>query len=259
MSERLPTVGGTGVGPSGLDAPGVGPSGEGRSNASPATPGVAAGPPPPPNAPPPSSAARLILTLAFAGAIAGLAIVLVHRWSEPRIEAHRARVLATAIDQVLGTPASTGVYFLTDGGFDPAPTVDTTGLDRIYVGFDEGGGAIGIATVAAEPGFQDVIRLIFGYDPNTRTVVGMRVLESKETPGLGDKIEKDMEFVGAFDDVLAPILGVKPGAGSGAPNEVDMITGATISAQAVIDIINNRLAALEGPLDRLEPTGGRAP
>ena len=29
-------------------------------------------------------------------------------------------------------------------------------------------------------------------------VIGMKVLESKETPGLGDKIEKDSAFVAEF-------------------------------------------------------------
>ena len=45
---------------------------------------------------------RLILTLALAGAMAGLAIVLVFGWAEPKIEAHRAAALRAAIQEVLG-------------------------------------------------------------------------------------------------------------------------------------------------------------
>ena len=77
----------------------------------------------------------------------------------------------------------------------------------------------------------------------------MKVLESKETPGLGDKIEKDSTFVEAFEGVGAPIVGVKKGRESGAHEEVVMITGATISSRAVIDIINHRVDALRGALD----------
>jgi electron transport complex protein RnfG len=33
--------------------------------------------------------------------------------------------------------------------------------------------------------------LLFGYDPEQQKIVGFYVLESKETPGIGDKIEKD--------------------------------------------------------------------
>jgi hypothetical protein len=77
----------------------------------------------------------------------------------------------------------------------------------------------------------------------------MKVLENKETPGLGDKIVKDSAFVSEFVGAAAPLEGVKAGSGDGDPSEVDMITGATISSRAVIDIINARLELL-GP--RLE-------
>jgi len=90
-------------------------------------------------------------------------------------------------------------------------------------------------------------------------VLGMKVLESKETPGLGDKIVKDSTFVSAFRGAGAPLVGVKAGQGSGAAGEVHMITGATISSQAVIDIINHRVAALEDPLRRLWEGGLPAP
>lgn len=198
---------------------------------------------------PPTSAGRLVATLSVAGALAGLVIVLVHQWSQPRIQAHQARVLAEAIQEVLGAPERTETLFLHDGTFSAdAPPADTASLDRIYAGYGGDGSLVGVAAVAGEPGFQDIIRLIFGYDPTTGQVLGMKVLESKETPGLGDKIEKDSSFVAEFSPVDVPLVGVKSGAGTGAPGEVDMITGATISSRAIIDIINHRLEALEAPL-----------
>jgi electron transport complex protein RnfG len=192
----------------------------------------------------------LVLTLALAGAVAGLIIVLVHQWAQPRIEAHQARVLREAIYEVLGGPERYETAFLVDGSFttSPAAAADTAALERVYVGYAEDGRPVGVAVAGAQPGFQDVIRLIFGYDPGDRQVLGMKVLESKETPGLGDKIVKDSAFVAEFSDVAAPLLGVKSGAGEGEDNEVDMITGATISSRAVIDIINGRLATLGEPL-----------
>ena len=44
-------------------------------------------------------------------------------------------------------------------------------------------------------GYQDTIRVIYAYSFADRAIVGMQVLESKETPGLGDKIEIDADFV----------------------------------------------------------------
>jgi len=203
------------------------------------------------------SALRLVATLALAGGLAGLVIVLVYQWSQPRIEAHQARVLTEAIYEVLGGPERYETAFLVGDAFTVAPpaTADTAALERVYVGFDEAGRPMGVAVAAAEPGFQDVIRLIFGFDPGSGEVVGMKVLESKETPGLGDKIGKDSAFVAEFSGVAVPLAGVKAGRAFGTPNEVDMITGATISSRAVIDIINHRLEGLGAPIRQYWASG----
>ncbi len=197
---------------------------------------------------------RLLGTLTLAGALAGLLLVVVNGWAEPRIMAHRAEVLREAIHEVLGGPDRYETLFLIDGRFtaDPPADTDTLALDRIYAGYDNGGRPIGLAISGGEPGFQDIIRLLFGFDPTTGQITGMKVLESKETPGLGDKIEKDSGFVAEFAGPVPPLIGVKPGSGSGAESEVDMITGATISSRTVIDIINHRLEELRPYLLRLE-------
>ncbi|HZD04224.1 MAG TPA: FMN-binding protein, partial [Longimicrobiales bacterium] len=175
------------------------------------------------------SSFRLVSTLALAGALAGLVIVLVYQWTQPRILAHQAEVLRQAIYEVLGGPDHYETAFLVDGSFTtrPAPAADTAALDRVYVGYDQAGSPVGVAVAAAEPGFQDLIHLIFGYDPGSGEVVGMKVLEDKETPGLGAKIETDTAFIAGFSGVETPVLGVKAGRETGAANEVDMITGAT--------------------------------
>lgn len=189
---------------------------------------------------------RLILTLTVAGALAGLAIVFVHQWSEPRIQAHRAAALREAIQEVLGGPTSYRTLWVANGRLSETlpPGADSTETDRVYVGEDAEGQPLGMAIEGEQPGYQDVVGLIFGFDATRGEVIGMKVLESKETPGLGDKIEKDSSFLAAFRGVEAPLLGVKAGAGRGEAGEVDMISGATISSRTVIEIINRRLADL---------------
>jgi Na+-translocating ferredoxin:NAD+ oxidoreductase subunit G len=192
---------------------------------------------------------RLIATLAVAGALAGILIVGVFQWAEPQILEHRARVLATAADEVLAGPDDVlRLFVLPDGLAAEAPAgMDTARAEKVYLGF-RAGSPVGYAVVGQKPGFQDIIQVIFGYDPSSNQVLGMRVLESKETPGLGDKIFKDLRFVGGFEGVLTPIRPVGEGAGTGARNEAELITGATISARVVVEIINERVAALD---DRL--------
>ncbi|NIP59362.1 MAG: FMN-binding protein [Gemmatimonadetes bacterium] len=207
-------------------------------------------PSPAPRQPP---AALLVGTLGLLASLAGLGIVLVYQWANPRIEAHRARQLRSAIGEVLGSPERYETRWIADGTLldGGAPGLDTASATPVYAGYDEGGRLVGFAVAGQKAGYQDVVRLIFGYDPGEDRVLGMKVLESKETPGLGAKITSDSSFIGEFRGVETPLFGVKDG--GDAPDEVDMITGATISSEAVIEIINERVESL-GPVLRDGPT-----
>jgi electron transport complex protein RnfG len=111
---------------------------------------------------------------------------------------------------------------------------------------------VGYAIPADGAGFMDTIKLIYGFDPRRRAIVGMQVLESKETPGLGDKIIFDEDFLANFVELkIEPeIVGVKSATKPRPSNEVDTITGATISSDAVISILNNSTQEWIPILDR---------
>ena len=206
---------------------------------------------------------RLALTLAVAGLFSGLVIVGTYRATLPAIQANQAEALRRAVLEVLpGAERMAGLAWSGEAG----ALVPAGGAAEpaVYAGYTEGGRFVGYAVPASGAGFQDTIRLLYGYDPERDRIVGMAVLESRETPGLGDRIYKDETFVGRFRD-LAPeprveLVKEEPDA----PNEVDAITGATISSAAVVDIVN---AGNEAWLDRLEvspvppapPAGGDAP
>ena len=205
-----------------------------------------------------ASAVRLLMTLGVAGALAGSILVFVFLWSQPKILAHRALVLREAVQEVLKGPDHFESVFIHEGALttEVPEGVDTLKLDKVYLGYDQAGNPVGFAVEAEGFGFQDIISLIFGYDPATQRVLGMKVLENKETPGLGDKIVKDSAFVAGFSGAEAPILGVKPDRNTGQPDQVDMITGATISSKAVIRIINDRVMQLRELLAAYQPSGG---
>lgn len=196
---------------------------------------------------------RLVATLAIAGALAGLLIVMVNLHTKPIIDKWKAEQLQLAVYEVLPGVESYDTFYLVN---DELSAVLPSGAKeseykRVYVGRDENGETTGVAISRGESGFQDVIMVIFGHDPVSGKVSGMKILDSKETPGLGDKIFKDMDFVDQFfAGPDTPLLGVKAGAGKGQSNEIDMITGATISSKAVIQIINNAMAEWKPVLDR---------
>ena len=200
---------------------------------------------------------RMTATLGIGGLCSGLALVGIFMATRPRIERNRAEALKGAIFQVLeGTRARTA--FVVRGGA-LVPFEDPQGrLPReaaIYAGYDEADRLVGWAIPGEGPGFQDTIKLIYGYDPIRRRVVGMQVLESRETPGLGDRILKDEAFLAGFRDLAISPRVVLVKRGGTRPNEVDAISGATISSVAVVRIINQ---ANERWIDRLPESNGSA-
>jgi electron transport complex protein RnfG len=201
------------------------------------------------------SAARLVLTLGLAGLLSGLAIVTAYDLTLPTITAHKAEALRQAVFRVL--PGVTRMQRLVFAEGTWRAGAAGTGGEAIYGGYDGTGRLVGYAIPAEGAGFQDTISLIYGYRPDRGRIVGMEVLDSRETPGLGDKIYKDAAFRANFDDlaVSPPVVAVKRGTRA-APNQVDAITGATISSNAVVKILNNTNATW---LERLPAPGEEPP
>ena len=202
------------------------------------------------------SSMRLVLTLAIAGLISGIAIIGIYETTLPTITANKARELREAVFKVLPGVSQMQALVYREGAL-----VVVEGPDKdepvVYGGYDEQSEFVGYAMPAAGPGFQDTIGILYGYKPGEKIVVGMEVLESRETPGLGDKIYKDPVFVGGFSalSVVPEIVAVKKGTQS-QPNEIDAITGATISSKAVVRIINETHTRWSGqlPAPGSEPT-----
>jgi len=213
------------------------------------------------------SSLRLVLTLAIAGLVSGVAIIGIYESTLPTITANKARELREAVFKVLPGVSQMQALVYRDGELVVVDAPDKN-EPVVYGGYDERAEFVGYAMPARGPGFQDTIAILYGYKPGEKIVVGMEVLESRETPGLGDKIYKDAEFVAGFSalSVEPEIFAVKKGTKS-QPNEIDAITGATISSKAVVRIINEAHAAWsaqlpapgsEPQLEAEEPVGTEA-
>jgi electron transport complex protein RnfG len=202
----------------------------------------------------------MMATLGLAGMCSGLALVGIFLLTLPRIERNRAEALEAAIFEVLRGATARVTYVLREGVLArfESPSGSLPKEEAVYAGYDQAGELVGFAIPAEGAGFQDTIKLIYGYDPSRRRVVGMQVLESRETPGLGDKIIKDDSFVDCFRDLaISPdVVAVKKGRTQ--DNEVDAISGATISSVAVVRIINEANARWIERLPELKGAPGAA-
>jgi electron transport complex protein RnfG len=180
------------------------------------------------------------------GVLCALLIVVTFQGTLPRIERLRAEALAQAVFKVLPGTKETRTYYFEDGQFKEMEG-DISNVTKVYAGFDQQGQLTGVAVEASGQGYADILRILYGYEPASQSIIGFHVLESKETPGLGDKIEKDADFLlnfGQLDVSLTDdskqlknaVVPVKQGEKQH-PWEVDGITGATISSRAIGNII----------------------
>lgn len=180
---------------------------------------------------------KMLLTLTVIGIISGGFLMKIAQWAEPQIEVHRKTATEQAIFEVQPN----------------AKSYEKVNVDiELYKVFDENKNPIGFAMPYVGNGFQGKIRLIIGITDDFEKLTGMKVLEQLETPGLGTKIVEDpshkeepLWFPNQFIDLVVKpeIIWVK-GIAPDEPNEVEAITGATISSKAVIKIINDAVQTL---------------
>lgn len=182
---------------------------------------------------------QLVLALALAGFLSGLAIIGIYESTFETIKANQAHDLEEAVLRVLPGVTQMHAWQPGDSPRTLIPATGAAGEDPVYAGYTATGQFVGYALSGEGPGFQDNIRLLYGYLPDAGHIVGLEILDSRETPGLGDKIYKDADFVANFRNLAAEpaVKAVKKGK-KAAPHEIDAITGATISSKAVVKIIN---------------------
>lgn len=196
---------------------------------------------------PAGGSGKMLRAMVGIGILCALMIVLTYEGTLPRVTRLKAEALEKAIFKVIpGTEKTAAFQYVENNGFSPLDDGEATGK-IIYAGYDANEKLTGVAIEASGMGYADVIRILYGYDFEKQAVVGFYVLESKETPGLGDRIEKDENFLSNFialdaslnDDLTAlknKIIPVKSGMKKN-NWEVDCITGATISSKATGEII----------------------
>lgn len=198
--------------------------------------------------PAPTSAWHMYRAMVGVGVVCGLLIVSVYQVTLPVIEQNKAEALQAAILHVLPEARVSTTFRLDEAGGFQALDGESQGAARIYAGYDENDKLVGLAVEAQGMGYQDVIRLIYGYSYADDAIIGVQVLESKETPGLGDRIETDPGFLQNFEqldvsllddrsNLANPIVAVSHGKKTH-PWEIDGITGATISSKAIADLLN---------------------
>lgn len=197
---------------------------------------------------PSTPAGPMIRTLMGIAMLSGFLVVLTYQLTKPIIAENQRRAIEAAVFQVIPGAVERRSYVINEQGL-VAVTADNPAQGvPIYAGYDAEGKLLGIATNAAAQGYADMIHLLYGYDPDCQCIRGIKVLKLAETPGLGDKIITNADFIANFaqldaslsadgSDLANDIVTVKHGSKRN-PWEIDAISGATISSKAVGKALN---------------------
>ncbi|NEV60989.1 FMN-binding protein [Thiorhodococcus minor] len=190
----------------------------------------------------------MLRTLGSIAMISGLLVALVYQFTLPIIAENQRVLTEKAVFRVVpGAVAKRDFVITADGELAPAEEGAEGAL--VYGAYDADGGLIGIAITGSALGYAGPVNVMFAYDPECDCITGSKVLNSNETPGFGDKLDFDPDFLENFQaldarlnatgDALAnAIVTVKHGTKT-RPWEIDGISGATISSKAMGHAANN--------------------
>ncbi len=195
---------------------------------------------------------QMVVVLTSVGLLSGGFLASVGMLTKERIAFNKQREIEEAIIIVVpGSVSSQKLYEEKDLS--------------VFVGKDEEGKAAGLAIHASGMGFQDKISFMLGANAELTKINSLVVLDQKETPGLGAKITDRNSFLQYWEnkDCSSPLYLRKPAASSPqdlSSSEVNTITGATISSEAVLNVANAsieraRQLIKEGKLSREDRIG----
>jgi Na+-translocating ferredoxin:NAD+ oxidoreductase subunit G len=188
-----------------------------------------------------------LIGLAAAGA---LLVALTWQAAAPRIEENRRLFEQQELADVLADEPFDNR--LTDSGRPlDDPLARETGVTRAWLALQGERPAGVVLRAVARDGYSGSIVLLLGISPEGQ-VLGVRVTEHRETPGLGDAIELARSpWIGQFTtrslgDPPSERWRVRRDGG-----DFDGITGATITARAVTGAIGRALLYFERERDAL--------
>ncbi|WP_372988011.1 electron transport complex subunit RsxG [Marinobacter sp.] len=201
---------------------------------------------------------RSAIGLGLFAIITGGSIAVTQALTQERIQAETARAEARALFEIIPESQHDNDLLNDTVQLPAGKQLATKGPVTVWVARRNGEPTGFIMPVVAPDGYSGDIRLLVGIDLEG-TVLGVRVVSHKETPGLGDRIEtKKSDWIYSFegrslDNPEPRNWNVKKNGGV-----FDQFTGATITPRAVVKAVQKSLVYFRQNrreiLNRLEET-----
>jgi Na+-translocating ferredoxin:NAD+ oxidoreductase subunit G len=173
----------------------------------------------------------LLLALIFGASLAGVQTAL-----KPLIDANKLAETYKQIPELVPGGSASG---------EPQSFGDISAYSVV----DDSGQPLGWVLPTGGQGFADRIEVLIGLNRDASAVTGLYVLDQKETPGLGNKIVEDAwrsQFAGKQTSPALNLVKSDPAQA----NDIQAVTGATISSDSIVAIINQSVAKFRSALKK---------
>ncbi len=164
----------------------------------------------------------------------------VNSLTKPRIIAEAQKEIEASLKEVLPEAKN----------FEPVKFQNET---LYYKGFAENNALTGVAFIARGKGYSSLIETMVGMKPDG-TIIAIKVLSQNETPGLGSRISEIKDNTTIFDILKGKKqnTSLKPwfqeqfsGKKISQIDNINAITGATISSRAIINVVKNKAVEIQ--------------
>ncbi len=180
-----------------------------------------------------------VLLMLFAAFGAGL-VGVTHRLTDARIAENQRQAVRETLHQVLSPSAYDNRPLEATVRIPPTPKLGLKEASKAYVA-RQGGAPVAVVLRPVANGYNGSIRLMVAVRFDGR-IAGVRVLSHRETPGLGDGIERRRsDWITTFD---GQSLGRPPPSDWKVKKDggvFDQFTGATITPRAVVATVRATL------------------
>lgn len=191
------------------------------------------------------------ITLAAIGAICAAMVASTYTLTSDRIVANERAWLAKRLEPALGDVSYDG------GATDsmlliPAPH-QLPGSDDavIYRVYSRGRPAAALFAITARDGYAGAIRILVGIEYDG-AVTGVRILQHRETPGLGDRIVSTRsDWVFQFDGRSLGDPGIDQWQIKRDGGQFDQLSGASVTPRAVLRAVRETLVYFDDHRDEI--------
>ncbi len=176
----------------------------------------------------------------------GLLIAVTSAAWSPRIEQNKIDKL----NRLMGGLLPKATEFELETEFEIESAKGKKAKSTVYKAVSDAGKCAGYCFNASGSGFADKIELVVAVDKNFQKIAGFDILTSNETPGFGDQIKLPW-YRSQFEGTPAEELQlVKTGDAEKIDSKIVAVTGATVSSEAVVEIINNSITQIKDQMQK---------